>query len=207
MRRQNLIIMVNNIIKGLLAVVIIILVYLIYDSVMRPVRFNKEVTKRNAAVIQNLKDIRSVQLSYKNINNCYMGSFDTLIDFLKNGEIAVVKMVPDPEDTTFTKTIRDTLGFIPVIDSLFSKRQGFDPDRLKFVPFTNNEIFTMEADVIEKGGVDVNVFEAKTPYKTFLAGLNEQMVINLIASKEQLEKYPGLFVGSMVEPSTDGNWE
>jgi len=199
--------MVNNIIKGLLAVVIIILVYLIYDSVMRPVRFNKEVTKRNAAVIQNLKDIRSVQLSYKNINNCYMGSFDTLIDFLKNGEIAVVKMVPDPEDTTFTKTIRDTLGFIPVIDSLFSKRQGFDPDRLKFVPFTNNEIFTMEADVIEKGGVDVNVFEAKTPYKTFLAGLNEQMVINLIASKEQLEKYPGLFVGSMVEPSTDGNWE
>ena len=136
-----------------------------------------------------------------------MGSFDTLIDFLKNGEIAVVKIVPDPEDTTFTKTIRDTLGFIPVVDSLFSKRQGFDPDRLKFVPFTNNEIFTLEADIIEKGGVDVNVFEAKVPYKTFLEGLNEQMVVNLIASKEQLEKYPGLFVGSMVEPSTDGNWE
>jgi len=207
LRRQKLIIMVNNIIKGLLAVVIIILVYLVYDSVMRPVRFNKEVTKRNTAVIQNLKDIRSVQLSYKNINNCYMGSFDTLIDFLKNGEIAVVKMVPDPEDTTFTKTIRDTLGFIPVVDSLFGKRHGFDPDHLKFVPFTKNEMFEMEADIIEKGGVDVNVIEVKVPYKKYLDGLNEQMVINLIASKEQLEKYPGLKLGSLEEPSTDGNWE
>ena len=207
MRRQKLIIMVNNIIKGLLAVVIIILVYLVYDSVMRPVRFNKEVTKRNAAVIQNLKDIRSVQLSYKNINNCYMGSFDTLIDFLKNGKIAVVKMVPDPEDTTFTKTIRDTLGFIPVVDSLFGKRHGFDPDHLKFVPFTKNEMFEMEADVIEKGGVNVNVIEVKVPYRKYLDGLNEQMVINLIASKEQLEKYPGLKLGSLEEPSTDGNWE
>jgi len=207
LRREKLIIMVNNIIKVLLLVVIIVLAYLVYDSVMRPVRFNKEVSKRNVAVIQNLKDIRAVQLSYKSINNNYAGSFDTLMDFLKNGEIAVVKMVPDPEDTTFTKTIRDTLGFIPVIDSLFGRRKGFDSNQLNLIPFTDNEIFTMDADVIEKGGVDVNVFEVKVHYKIYLSGLNEQMVINLIASREQIEKYPGLKVGSMEEPSTDGNWE
>lgn len=199
--------MVNNIIKILLFVVIIVLAYLVYESVMRPVRFNKEVTHRSNAVIQNLKDIRSAQLAFKNINDKYTGSFDTLIDFLKTGEIPVVKMVPDPEDTTFTKTITDTLGYIPVIDSLFGKRHEFDVNHLKYIPFTDNEVFAMEAGVIEKGGVKVNVFEVKVPYKTFLEGLNRQMVVNLVASREQIEKYPGLKVGSMEEASTDGNWE
>jgi hypothetical protein len=199
--------MVNNIIKILLLVVILVLVYLVYDSVMRPVRFNKEVTKRSDAVIQNLKDIRSAQMAYKNINNNYTGSFDTLLDFLRNGEIPVVKMVPDPEDTTFSKTITDTLGYIPVIDSLFGNRHDFDVNHLKLIPFTDNEEFGMEAGIIEKGGVEVNVFEVKVHYKVFLAGMNQQMVVNLIAAREQIEKYPGLKVGSMEEASTDGNWE
>lgn len=199
--------MVNNIIKILLLVVILVLVYLVYDSVMRPVRFNKEVTKRSDAVIQNLKDIRSAQMAYKNINNNYTGSFDTLLDFLRNGEIPVVKMVPDPEDTTFSKTITDTLGYIPVIDSLFGDRHDFDVNHLKFIPFTDNEEFGMEAGIIEKGGVEVNVFEVKVHYKVFLAGMNQQMVVNLVAAREQIEKYPGLKVGSMEEASTDGNWE
>lgn len=199
--------MVNNVIKILLLVVILVLVYLVYESVMRPVRFNQEVDKRSSAVIQNLKDIRTAQMTYKNIYNNYTGSFDTLLDFLRNGEIPVVKMVPDPTDTTFSKTIFDTLGYIPVIDSLFGKRHDFDLEHLKYIPFTDNEIFDMEAGIIEKGGVDVNVFEVQVHYKVFLKGLNEQMVVNLIASKEQIERYPGLKVGSLAEASTDGNWE
>lgn len=199
--------MVNNIIKVLLLVVIIILAYLVYESVMGPVRFNKQVTTRSNEVIQNLKDIRTAQMTYKNINSSYSGSFDTLLDFLRSGEIPVVKIVPDPEDTTFTKTIRDTIGFIPVIDSLFGKRKDFDLESLRYIPFTDNEPFTMEAGIVEKGGVDVNVFEVKVHYLVFLAGLDEQMVVNLVAAKEQIERYPGLKVGSMAEASTDGNWE
>lgn len=199
--------MVNNIIKILLLVVIIVLAYLVYDSVMGPVRFNKEVAVRNKAVIQNLKDIRNAELTFKTIYGKYMSDFDTLIDFLKNGEIAVVKIVPDPTDTTFTKTIRDTLGYIPVIDSLFGDRQGFNVDDLKYVPFTEQEVFNLAAGIVEKGGVDVNVFEASVLYEIYLKGMDEQMVVNLIASKEQIERYPGLKVGSMSEASTDGNWE
>ena len=199
--------MVNNIIKILLLVVIIVLVYLVYESVMGPVRFNKDVDKRNKAVVQNLRDIRNAEITYKTIHGKYMSDFDTLIDFLKNGEIPVVKMVPDPEDTTFTKTIRDTLGYIAVKDSLFGDRVAFAVEDLKYIPFTENEMFNLDAGIIEKGGVDVNVFEASVHYKVYLNGLDEQKVINLIASKEQIEKYAGLKVGSMTEASTDGNWE
>jgi type II secretory pathway pseudopilin PulG len=199
--------MSNNIIKIVLLVVILVLAYLVYESLMKPVRFNNEVTARNKTVIQNLMDIRLAQITYKTINGRFTTSFDTLIDFLKKGEIPVVKIIPDPTDTTFTRTIRDTLGYIPVIDSLFKNRPGYKVDDIRYVPFSNKELFTMDAGVIDKGGVKVNVFEASAHYNLFLKGLDNQSVINLIASKEQIERYPGLKVGSMTEASTDGNWE
>lgn len=199
--------MVNNIIKIVLLLIIAVLAYFVVESILGPVRFNKEVDARNEVVIQNLRDIRTVEMAYKTLNGKYSASFDTLMDFLTTGEIPVVKMVPDPEDTTFTRNIRDTIGYIPVFDSLFGKRAGYDVNSLKYVPFTNNVMFDLNASVIDKGGVDVNVFEATAPYEEYLKGLNEQMILNLIASKEQIEKYPGLKVGSMVEASTDGNWE
>ena len=65
----------------------------------------------------------------------------------------------------------------------------------------------MKAGVIKKGGVKVNVFEVKAPYSEILKGMDEQLVINLIASRKEIKKYPGLKVGSMEDPSTDGNWE
>ena len=65
----------------------------------------------------------------------------------------------------------------------------------------------MSSDTIERGGVEVFVFEAKAHFKTFMKGMDEQTVRNIIAKAEDLEKYPGLKVGSLTEPSTDGNWE
>jgi hypothetical protein len=199
--------MVNNIIKVALLVIILVLAYLVYESIMVPVRFDKSVDQRSEAVIQNLVDIRAAEMTYKNIYGKYTSSFDTLIDFLVMGEIPVVKIIPDPKDTTYTRTIRDTIGYIPVKDSLFGNRLNFDVLNLKHIPFTENDTFKLDAGIVEKGGVDVNVFEASAHYNLILNGLDEQMVINLIASKEQIERYPGLKVGSMTEASTDGNWE
>ncbi len=199
--------MTNNIVKISLLVVIFVLVYLVYESVMKPVRFNNAVSTRNKDIVQNLVDIRMGQITYKGIYGKFTGSFDTLITFIKNGEIPVVKIIPDPTDTTFTRTIRDTLGYIPVIDSLFKNRIGYNVEDLKYIPFSNNEVFTMAAGVVDKGGVKVNVFEASAHYNLFLKGLDSQSIINLIATREQLEKFPGLKVGSMTEASTDGNWE
>lgn len=199
--------MTNNIVKIVLVVVILALVYFVYESIMKPVRFNKAVETRNSEVVQNLIDIRMAQVTYKAIHGKFTGSFDTLIRFMKTGEIPVIKIIPDPTDTTFTRTIRDTLGYIPVIDSLFKGRSGFKVDDIKVIPYTNNEVFKMEAGIIDKGGVKVNVFEASALFSSYLKGLDKQGVINLIATKEQLEKFPGLKVGSMTEATTDGNWE
>lgn len=199
--------MKNIILKIVLFAVIIFMAYMVYESINKPVKFQNEKTKREVLVIQRLKDIRNVQSFYKQANRVYTPSFDSLLAFLSKGEIPVVKLIPDPEDTTFTKTISDTLGYVKVVDSLFSKRANFRVNNLRFIPFSEGEEFVMDAGSIDRGGVNVSVFEVKALYLSYLKGLDEQRINNLIAGQEDIEKFPGLKVGSMTEPSTNGNWE
>jgi hypothetical protein len=168
--------------------------------------FNAEKDKREAVVIQDLKDIRSGQQIYKKMYDKYAADFDTLLTFLREGEIPIVKKVPDPEDTTFTRTINDTIGYIIVADSLFGRRTHFNLDSLAFIPLSGQK-YNLEAGEIERGGLKVHVFEASAHYNSILVGMENQMIINLIKARKDIDKFPGLKVGSMQEPSTDGNWE
>lgn len=196
-----------TIVKVVLAIIIVVLAYLIYDSIMRPVRFNAATSARETKVIARLVDLRTSQQFYKRQHNRYTSSFDTLITFLSKGEIPVVRMIPDPTDTTFSRTISDTLGYVKVADSLFQNRPNFTLDSLRYIPFSDGQQFEMAAGGIDRGGIKVSVYEIKAPYSTYMKGLDRQLVINLTKSREDIERYPGLKVGSMLEPSTDGNWE
>lgn len=196
----------KRVIQILLAIVIVALAYLVYDSIMKPVRFDQEKDFRTDLVVERLKDIRSAQIVYKSQNKAFAGDFDTLIDFIKNSEIPVVKMVPDPNDTTFSRSILDTIGFVPVIDSLY-KNPSFIAENIRFIPKTDGAEFEMKADFIERSNVQVPVFEVKAPNLVFLNGLDEQMILNLNDKQETNNLYPGLKVGSLIEASTDGNWE
>lgn len=199
--------MKSSILKVVLAIGIVVLAYFVYASIMNPIRFEKTLKQRNAKVVSHLKDIRSAQTLYKQFNNKYTSSFDTLIDFLKNGEIPVVKMVADPTDTTYTKTINDTIGFIPISDSLFSNRPNFKLNELPVIPYSNGQKFNMKTDMVDKGGVMVPVLEVIVPYEVYLSDLNEQDVINLAERQKSINRYPGLVMGSLTDATTDGNWE
>ena len=190
-----------------LALVAILLAYLVFDSIRQPVVFENVRKEREVQVVQSLKDIRSTQTLFKQTYNRFTGDFDSLAEYIKNGQLPVVNIVADPNDTTFTKTINDTVGFVSVFDSLFAKRDNFDINSLRVVPFSQGEVFEMQAGFIMRGGLKVAVFEAKTPYKTYLWDLDQQRVNNLRAEQEDLNKYAGLKVGSMDEPSLNGNWE
>ena len=197
-----------TIINIALVVVAIFLAYMVYHSISRPVIFENTKSERELKVVQNLKDIRSSQGLFKENYNRYTASFDTLIEFIRTGELPVVNIVPDPNDTTFTKTINDTVGYIKVLDSLFSTRQNFNVESLRYIPFSEpQQEFEIQAGYITRGGMKVPVFEVKAPYNTYLNGLDKQRIRNATAEREDLNKYPGMKVGSMTEPLTDGNWE
>ena len=197
-----------TIINIVLVLVAIFLAYKVYDSISQPVKFENEKKARELKVVQNLKDIRSTQVLFKQSYNRYTANFDSLIEYIRSGELPVVNIIPDPNDTTFTKTINDTVGYIKVLDSLFSDRPNFNVESLRYIPFTEpQQEFEIEAGHITRGGMKVPVFEVRAHYNTYLNGLDKQRIRNATAEREDLNKYPGMKVGSMTEPLTDGNWE
>ena len=199
--------MKSNILKIVLAIVVILLGYLLYVSIMKPIRFQEKLDSRNAKIVEKLKDIRTAQAFFKQFNNRYTSSFDTLFDFLRNGKIPVVKMIPDPTDTTFSRSISDTVGFIPIADSLYSKRLNFKLEDMAVIPFSDGRKFEMKTDKIDKGGTIVSVIEILIPYDYYLFDLDKQDVVNLAERQKSINRYPGIKMGSLTEASTDGNWE
>ena len=200
----------------LLFAVIVFLAWQVVKSIQAPIKFNTEQKARETQVVERLIDIRNAEVLYKNAYNKYSDNFDSLIAFCQTAEIPIVKIVPDPTDTTFTRTINDTLGFVKVMDSIRAGRDNFNINDLKWVPFSEpKQNFELEAGMIKRSGIEIPVFEARTPYEVYLANPGadfsekewNQRRDNAKAEKESINRYAGLKVGSMEEATTDGNWE
>lgn len=204
----------KTVVQIILGIAIILLGYLLYESIMTPIRFNREQQLRYDRTIERLKNIRAAQIAYKSEHGKYTGSFDTLINFLKTDSFTIERIIGtyDLDEMTQEQAleqgiIEKEITKVPVLDSLF--RPNFQVERLKFVPFTDNVEFEMGAGEVETGsGLTVQVFEAKVHNDILLHGLNRQLVVNFNDERETISGYPGLKVGSLTEANNNaGNWE
>ncbi|MGC9375480.1 MAG: hypothetical protein ACP5DQ_10635 [Bacteroidales bacterium] len=207
----------KKVIQIVLAIAIVVLAYLIWESIQTPIRFNKEKDKRYEATIQKMKDIRTAQLAFKDEYGRFTGSFDTLINFIENDSMKVVKAEGSLSDELleqgWTEAIavqeglikRDTIR-IAIKDTLFS--QNFPAKNLWKVPFTENDSIEMAAGKVDVSNTKVNVFEAKVHNDVLLHGLDEQLIINLNERMKNANNFPGVKVGDINQPNNNaGNWE
>ena len=198
--------------------VIIVLAYFVVDSPLEQVRFDRERKLREEAIVENLKDIRTAQVRYKEKYGSYTAGFDTLINFIKTDSMPNVLKegfltdsmieagMTEEKAVKLGIIIRDTT-FIPAKEAIFGK--DYNVDALALIPYAKGAKFEMGAGVVRTGSnVPINVFEAKVPYEVYLHGLDKQEVENMKAKAIKFEKYPGLKVGSLVEANNNaGNWE
>ncbi|MDR2424153.1 MAG: hypothetical protein LBD59_05450 [Prevotellaceae bacterium] len=200
----------KTILQVVLGIVAIVLAYLFIDSMMEPIRFNNAVEHRKSLVIQRLKDIRDLEVAYKDRYGRFTGSFDTLVGFYKFDSLKIVKQVGSWDDSlavakklVYTDTIR-----IAVKDTLFRKYADFQIDSLPRVPIVGEQ-FELSALMFPSiSNVDIPLFEARTHDKVYLKGLDLQSVVNLVDEHQSMNKYPGLKVGSITQPNNNaGNWE
>ena len=228
----------NSILKKVLTylvlpVIIAGMTYAIVQSVMEPVDFNKHRAYRESIAIQRLKDIRDLQVAFKNVNARYSPTIDSLKWFYNEGKMKVVMQVGSQDDSVAvanTQALKkrkpkikpeemlklynegQSLVFkieneVPVKDTLFSHREHFVVDSLAFIPFCGDSVI-MASTVKRVSGVNVPLFEAQMPWKSLLKGLNNQLRINLDSQCEDQGKYKGLQVGSIESPNNNaGNWE
>ena len=229
--------------RVLLALAIVLLAYICWQSIKGTEDFNAEVARRDNAVIQRLVDIRTAQVALRGQTGSYTASFDTLIQFVKDGRIATLIKEGDLTETQLEEgmteekamqiirtgneaaikaaglwddaknapqLVRDSI-FSPAVEVLYPNRTRFSIDSLRYVPFSNGAEFEMGVDsLITASGYPIQVFEAKTHYRTYLGDLDKKLLDQKI--QEVLDrpgnKYPGMQVGSLeVANNNAGNWE
>ena len=175
----------------------LVLTYLNYKAIKNPLDFQEEKNRRYQYVIQNLKDLRQAELAYKSQYGKYIGDIDSLIEFIKTDSLLVIKQNGTvPDGMTLIQAVDSGHVFIdttkvPAAINIFDEKYllerkvPFSLDSLNYVPFTYSK-FLVEATIIERGKVKVPVF--------------------LITDTQPFSELEVLMVGSLVDPTTSGNW-
>lgn len=209
-----------------LAVIIVLLGYMVYQTINKPVEYKKIKDKRSEKVIAKLIDIRNAQDAYKTANGKYTGSFDTLEIFVEKGFIPLIKREGRLTDEMLADGINEKKAIekglikidttkISVMDSLFNpqKRPGFDVKKMKYLPDSKTKTFEMAAlELPSESGLPIPVFEAKVHLDVLLDDLrngdfNEEYRSDTM-ELVRLKKFIGWKVGSLVEANDGaGNWE
>lgn len=185
---------------------ILVMGYLVYDSIDSRMDFEKEGERREAIVIERLKDIRAAQLAYKEVKGEYAKDFAPLLQFVRTEQIPIIKQIGSFDDSIAVaegRVTRDTF-FVNVRDTVYSdsylegRISPLHIDSLPFIPFSKSS-FKMDAGEISRNNVKVKVFYVFAPNKAIYEGMD--------AERYNVKLNEGLSVGSMTEPSTSGNWE
>ena len=226
----------NITLRIILNIAIVILGCLCVMSIVTTIEFEEKRLEREKLSIKNLMDIRKAEIAYKDQKGFYTANADTLIDFIQNGKVAIVRKEGTLTDEqlkaglTEKKAVaivnkgnekeiianglenfrRDT-SYISVYESLFAEDYTIDKlEQIVIIPFSNGQKFEFDTSMFtnEASGITIPLFEARAPYDSYLHDLNRQELINLKDKRTKLNKYTGLKVGSVNEPNNNaGNWE
>jgi hypothetical protein len=190
--------------------------YKIYDSINGPIKFNQIKNERYAEVIDRLKDIRKSQIAHKDVKGVFSNNFDSLVKFVDEGYFTLIEK-RDSSYMEYDRNYRidmlreviviDTLGTVSVKDSLFKNSTRYQD--MAYIPIdgVRDSVFTINAEVINKNGYKVPVFEVKVSKSVILFDQDADLVQQ---EKETVSvdgvNGPAIVLGSLSNVSTNGNW-
>ncbi|WP_143960370.1 hypothetical protein [Litoribacter populi] len=174
--------------------------YVLYNGIDSVMEEEKRIARLEARVVEKLQMLRDAQVAYLASEGEYADNWPDLRNFIQDGDIYLVQRSETTvlldygkEETTVSY---DTLGSVPVMDSLFNERRhpNFNLENLHIVPGSGGREFEFFADKITRNNREIAVFEIRDPAP-----------INPTRRENNNEK--ALRVGSRTDSSTSGNWE
>ena len=175
--------------------------FYLFNSINSSIQQSARIADAEKHIINQLKLIREAELAYISVNGEYTADWNKLIEFINKGVFYVIERKETITEESYgveTVTVQiDTLGTVPVYDSVFAKYSTFNVDRLPYVPGYENVKFNIKVDKIDKSGVMVDVIEVWNP-KPVNPERDED--------SEYTSKKPLRF-GSQFSVTTSGNWE
>lgn len=199
--------------------------YLIYQSIMKPIKFDQEKEARYQLAVQKMIDLKKAQLGYKKVHGEYAKTFEQLIDFIDNGTFDIVtrrdtSVIDSRKNAAYRITtdatgaggfFRDTIittkiGTVPVKDSLFKGTTRYRD--LKSLIIEDREIpIDMKTSFVYRNETKLPVFEATIDKNAILEGLDPEL-LEQEKKVEDINEINGdkITLGSLVEVTLSGNW-
>jgi len=198
----------KNIISLVLVAVIIFLGYLLYVNIKEPIVFEQVKDERKAKVVNKLETIRTAQEVFKLVTGKYAHDFDTLSQVINNDTITIKTIFGDKDDLNSTEEFREVFTYKSAKDSLMSllaknKYPILNLDSLRYVPYTNGEMFTIAADTMTYQSTLVNVVEVGTRWKNFMGKYGS---IKYSKYDNSYDPNSTIKFGDMNSPNLAGNW-
>lgn len=188
--------------------------YMDVDVIRSELRENKKIERINKHTIQRLKDIRKAQIAFNREHGQYTDNFDTLLHFLKYGELSLVKRLGALPDSVPSEEMARELGLITPMPEGMTDEQVLDQGlivRDTVMVQVMGYVFNESDEKSRK----TKLYVDSLPYVPFAshrfematakieAGGVEQHVFQVIDPKPYAQQFK---VGSLTEASTSGNW-
>lgn len=174
------------------------LAYFLVSGIAHDIEEEKMIRSVEVKVIDKLMKIRDAEIAYQVAKGVFTSDWDKLVNFVDTGAIYITERketiirLDYGADSVYVQI--DTLGSVPVKDSLFSA--DFDAESLPFVPDSDKK-FQIWADKINKSGVMVDVIEVVDP----------DPVDPTRSEENEIKNRKPLRFGSRTDVTTAGNWE
>ena len=176
--------------KLLLSVAVVLLAYMCYQSIMTPIKFDKEKEIRDDAIIARLIEIRKAQIEYKNVKGTHAKTFDELANFLNTEKLPFL--------------IKEGVLTDEQLEQGMTEQEAVKKGLIR-----RDTVWVLAKDTIL--GANYNVADMRyvpNVPASYLRDMDAQLTYNLIDKAQKQNKFPGLRVGSLEEINNNaGNWE
>ncbi|MCB0661797.1 MAG: hypothetical protein KDC24_03575 [Saprospiraceae bacterium] len=189
-----------------LVIILIIgfLAYMLIGSIREPIKFMEEKDKREKAVIDKLRKIRTLEEHYRGITGEFAGNFDSLKHVLRTGSFKLIKVIGDPDDPEGGDNVTYDTSYRKAIDSLKTLGLIAGLDSIQYIPYSNGKSFNIAADTTTYQSTLVQVVEVGASRKDYMGPYAD----------DRFKKYDNNYdprkivkFGSLSSPNLAGNWE
>jgi len=216
----------------LLVIVALVLALLATRSILRPEKYKAVYNQRAEEIRVRLITIRAVQAVYRSEFKKYAGDIDTLVEFVNYGVVHIVKTSGDiPDDMTEEQAfkaglIKKVVETIPARDRVLESEPSINAENLKgfeFIPYSDGRKFEIQLGKISARTYEIPVYRIDVPLDDILINLERtispkgtgafdrlfnQLFYRGLAEETQFKaKYRPMWLGSLTDASTSGNWE
>jgi len=216
----------------LLVIVALGLALLATRSILRPEKYKTSYNQRAEEIKARLITIRAVQAVYRNEFKKFAGDIDTLVDFINNGKVSIIKTTGEiPEDMSEEAAfkagiIKKTVETIHAKDKIVESDPNVNYESLKnfeLIPYCDGKKFEIQLGKLTSKTYEIPVYRIDVPIDDILANLDKtispkessfltkilnKLFYNGLAEETQYKsQYKPMWLGSLTDSGTSGSWE